>query len=73
MADELYEHEHEEVMTREQAAARLREIADQLSRHNEVRVVDNGRELVAKVPDRVTLEVELELGEEPELEITIGW
>lgn len=73
MADELFEHETERTMTREQAAQRLREIADQLSRHNEVRVDFEGRPVVAQVPDRVELEVELELGDESELEISISW
>lgn len=73
MADELFEHETEQTMTREQAAQRLREIADQLSRHNEVRVDFEGRPVVAQVPDRVELEVELELGDESELEISISW
>ncbi|MBN6777711.1 amphi-Trp domain-containing protein [Pseudoclavibacter alba] len=73
MADELFEHETEQTMTREQAAQRLREIADQLSRHNEVRVDFEGRPVVAQVPDRVELEVELELGDESELEMSISW
>lgn len=73
MADELYEHESEVKLTREQAAQRLREIADRLSRNNEVRVDVAGRELVAKVPAQVGFEVELELGEESELEITLSW
>ena len=73
MADELFEHETEQTMTREQAAQRLREIADQLSRHNEVRVDFEGRPVVAQVPDRVEFEVELELGDESELEISISW
>lgn len=73
MADELFEHETEQTMTREQAAQRLREIADQLSRHNEVRVDFEGRPVVAQVPDRVEIEVELELGDESELEISISW
>lgn len=73
MSEELFEHEIEQTMTREQAAQRLREIADQLSRHNEVRVDVEGRPVVAKVPDHVELEVELELGDESELEISISW
>ncbi|MEL4358443.1 MULTISPECIES: amphi-Trp domain-containing protein [unclassified Luteococcus] len=73
MGDELYENETEQTMTREEAAARLREIADDLSRHNQLRVSHGDREVVVPVPKRVTLEVELEAGEESELEITISW
>lgn len=75
MGDELYESETKQTMTREQAAARLRELADQLARHNEVRVDHGDREVSVKVADQVTLEVEVEIepGEESELEITITW
>lgn len=73
MGDELYENEQKQTMTREQAAARLREIADQLSRNNEIRVSHGDREVVVKVPDTVSLEVELEVGEESEVAISISW
>lgn len=75
MGDELYENETKQTMTREQAAARLREIADQLSRHNEVRVDHGDHQVVVKVADEVALEVELEVepGKESELEISITW
>ncbi|MCK6095545.1 amphi-Trp domain-containing protein [Micrococcus sp. 2A] len=72
---ELFENEQKQSMTREQAAARLREIADQLSRQNEVRVVQGGRDVVVAVPDRVELEVEVEVeqGGTSELEISLSW
>ena len=75
MGDELYESEKKQSMTREQAAERLREIADQLSRHNEVRVNHGDRDVSVKVADQVELEVEVEIepGHESELEITITW
>lgn len=74
MGEDLYENEQKQTMTREEAAARLREIADQLARHNEVRVDHGDREVVVKVPSTVTLEVEVELeDDESELEITISW
>lgn len=72
---DLYENEQKQTLTREQAAARLREIADQLARQNEVRVEQGGRDVVVAVPDRVTLEVEVEIGQdgESELEVSISW
>lgn len=75
MGDELYEHESEQTMTREEAAAVLRKLADDLSRHNEVRVDHGDRDLSVKVPPRVNLEVEVEVepGKKSELEISISW
>lgn len=75
MSDEIFEHETTETMTREQAAARLRELADQLSRQNEVRIEHAGRDVVVTVPDQVEFEVELEIeeGGESELEISLSW
>lgn len=75
MSDEIFEHETTETMTREQAAARLRELADQLSRQNEVRIEHAGRDVVVTVPDQVELEVELEIeeGGESEVEISLSW
>lgn len=75
MSDEIFEHETTQTMTREQAAARLRELADQLSRQNEVRIEHAGRDVVVTVPDQVELEVELEIeeGGETELEISLSW
>lgn len=74
MGDELYENEEKQQMTREQAAARLREIADDLARHNELRISHGDRDVVVKVPDTVSLEVEVEVEEdESELEIKISW
>ncbi len=60
-------------MSREAAAARLRVLADQISRHNQVEFVRNGIRLSAKVPAEVELSVEVEIGEESEIEIEISW
>ena len=74
MADDLIEHENEETLSREAAAARLREIADQLSRHNEIAVDLNGLKTKVKVPDEVTFSLEVEVGDEgSEIEIEISW
>jgi len=74
MGDDLIEHESEERLSREAAAERLREIADQLSRHNQIEVDLDGLKTTVKVPSEVTLSVEVEVGDEGgELEIEIRW
>lgn len=69
----LIEHESEERLTREQAAARLRELADQLARHNEVAFEKDGLPIRVDVPDEVTFSLEIEVGDESEIEIEIKW
>ena len=73
MADELLEITEKETLSREDAAARLRVLADQLARHNQIQLVRDGVRLTAKVPDQVEVKVEAELGEESEIEIEISW
>ena len=71
---DLIEHEHEENMRREAAAEKLRQIADMLSRHNEIRFDQNGLATTVKVPDEVTFSLEVEVGDEgSEIEIEISW
>lgn len=63
-----------ESLSREEAAARLRAIADALAAHNDVEVEREGVRVVLRVPDRVRLEVEAELeDDEGELEIELKW
>ncbi len=70
----MIEHESEQTLSREAAADRLREIADQLSRHNEFAFDLDGLKTSVKVPDEVTLSVEVEVGEDGnEIEIEISW
>lgn len=73
MADELLEVTESRRMRREDAAARLRELADQLARHNQVEFTREGLRYTAKVPDEVELSVEIELGEKNEIEVEIAW
>lgn len=70
---ELIEHEKQERLSREDAAQRLRELADALSRHNEVAFVRGGVRHTVKVPAEVTVKVEVEVGEESEIEVEISW
>lgn len=68
------EHATEERMSREDAAARLRELADELSRHNEVSFTRNGNRFTVDVPDQVNLKLEVELGGDGnEIEVEITW
>jgi amphi-Trp domain-containing protein len=73
MGDELLEVTEKETLTREAAAARLRALADQLARHNQVEFVREGVRYSAKVPGEVHLSVEIELGDESEIEIELTW
>jgi amphi-Trp domain-containing protein len=73
MSDELIETTTESVMRREQAAARLRQLADQIARHNQIEFVREGVRYSARIPDEVTLKLEIELGDESEIEIELSW
>jgi amphi-Trp domain-containing protein len=75
MSDELIEVEESVTLSREAAADRLRAIADQLSRHNELAWVQEGLKTSVKVPDEVELKVEIEVkeGGGGELEVEIHW
>ena len=73
VSDELLEITEKQTMSREAVAERLRGLADQLSRHNQVEFVRNGMRLSAKVPSEVELKVEVEIGEESEIEIELSW
>ena len=70
---ELFETDDKQTMSREAAAARLREIADVLARNNQIELEREGRRITVSVPDEVELSVEVEVGEENELEIEISW
>ena len=71
---DLIEHNSEERLGREAAAQRLRELADALSRHNEVSFVREGLRHTVKVPNEVTYTLEIEVGDEgSEIEIELKW
>lgn len=74
MADELVEIEDRQTMSREEAAARLREVADQLARHNQLELERGGLRYSVKVPDQVDLKIEVEIEDgASEIEIEITW
>jgi amphi-Trp domain-containing protein len=74
MGDELMELSETRMMRREAAAAQLRELADQLSRHNQVEFVREGLRYSVRVPDEIELKLEIEIGGDgSEIEIEISW
>jgi amphi-Trp domain-containing protein len=70
----LIEHTTKERLSREAAADRLRELADQLSRHNEVSFSRDGLPFRVDVPDEVELTLEVDVGgDKSEIEVEIEW
>ena len=71
---DLIEHETEEPLSREEAAKRLRALADQLERHNQVEFQQGGIRHTVKVPKQVTFSLEIEVGDESgEIEVELRW
>ena len=71
---DILELETKEKMSREEAAARLRDFADTLARNNDIEFERGGMKIKVHVPDEIQVKVELELEtEERELEIELSW
>jgi len=71
---ELVELKEKTTLTREDAAARLHAIADELGANNDVVIEREGIRFVAHVPDQVDLKVEFEIEDDgTELEIELTW
>jgi amphi-Trp domain-containing protein len=71
---DLFEIDETRVLRREEAAARLHDLADALARNNVVEFERAGRRITVQVPDEVSLKIEVEIGdEERELEIELTW
>ena len=71
---ELVEIKQKEIARREEVAVRLRQIADQLARHNDLEFERDGISFKVRVPDEVRLKVEFELEDDgSELEIELTW
>lgn len=71
----LFDIEDAQRMTREEAAAKLHELADALAKNNSVEFDREGRQITVRIPDEVTLKVEVEIEDEGgnELEIELTW
>jgi amphi-Trp domain-containing protein len=71
---DLIEHTSEERLTREMAAQRLRQLADELSRHNELSFDVEGVRHTVKVPNELTYTLEVEVSHDgSEIEIELKW
>jgi amphi-Trp domain-containing protein len=71
---ELIEVTDKQRLGREEAAARLRELADHLARHNDIEYERGGERFRAHVPDEVQFKFEFEIEDgETELEIELSW
>lgn len=74
MSDDLIELAEKHQVSREQAAARLHAIADELGSGNDIIFERANGRIVAKVPDQVNLKIEFEIDdEETEFEIELTW
>ncbi len=71
---ELIEHETKQRLRREEAAARLRALADELARQNEIAFAREGVRYTVAVPDEVELQFEIEIEDDgSEIEVKISW
>ncbi len=67
------EYTSEARLRREEVADRLRAVADELARQNEISFVREGKQFRVSVPDEVEFSLEIEMGEENEIEIELKW
>ena len=71
---DIFEVEQKERVSREEAAARLHNLADMLARHNDIEFERGGMRFNVHVPDEVDLKLELEIeSDSRELEIELTW
>jgi amphi-Trp domain-containing protein len=71
---DILEVEQKERLSRELVAARLRDVADMLARHNDIEFERGGMRFTVHVPDEVELKIELEVeSDKRELEIELSW
>ena len=71
---DLVEIKQKERLRREEAAMRLRDLADQLARHNDLEFERDGISFKVHVPDEVQLKVEFEVEDDgSELEVELTW
>ena len=71
---DLIEIAETERLSREDAAARLKALAEALASNNEIEFERGGMRITVHVPDEVNLKLEIEVGdEESELEIELTW
>ncbi len=71
---DLVELKDKQTLRREDAAARLRAIADELGSGNDIVLERDNLRFVARVPDEVNLKIEFEIEDDgAEFEIELTW
>ena len=71
---DIFEVEQKERLRREEVAARLRNLADMLERHNDIEFERGSMRFTVHVPDELDLKLELEVeSDKRELEIELTW
>ena len=71
---DVVEIEQKETVSRKEVVTRLRRLASQLAKGNDVKFDQGGMAMKVHVPDEVQLKVELEVEtDERELEIELKW
>lgn len=72
---DLFDIDDTQRMSREDAAAKLRSLADTIAKNNSVEFHRAGRQITVSIPDQVNLKVEVEIGGDGdnELEIELTW
>ena len=70
---DLFDIDETQHLRREEAAARLHALADALARNNSVEFQRGGHRVTVRVPEEVDLKIEVELGDDNELEIELTW
>ena len=71
---DLVELKEKETVGREEAAARLRAIADELGSGNDIVLERGNLRFVARVPDQVAMKIEFEVEDDgTEFEIELTW
>lgn len=71
---DIFEIEQKETLKRQEAAERLRTLADMLASDDDIEFEKGGIKMSLHIPDEVQLKVELEVEtDERELEIELKW
>ena len=71
---DLIEITEKERLSREDVAARLRDLADMLARHNDIEFDRGGMHFKVRVPDEVDFKLEIEIEDDKrEIEIELKW
>lgn len=71
---DLMEISEKQTMSREDAAARLRLLADALAKHNDVEFERGGMRIKVHIPDEVHVKLEIEIEDDgSELEVELTW